>query len=138
MVDMPGYGWASVSRQEIAGWQELIEGYLQTREQLVGVLLLMDVRRKWTEDEQQLVDWLSMYGRECAVVLTKKDKLGHGASLQQKRNMEAQTGLPCFLVSSLKRQGLMELENFVYENWVRFYQPDEQPPEEPSEEEESL
>jgi GTP-binding protein len=75
LVDLPGYGWAKVSKQERKGWQTLIESYLGERAELRAALLLQDLRREISEDETLLLDWLAERGRPGMLVLTKCDKL---------------------------------------------------------------
>lgn len=75
LVDLPGYGWAKVSRKEREGWQRLAEGYLAEREELRLAILLQDVRRNWSEDESLLLEWLAERDVPGRVVLTKTDKL---------------------------------------------------------------
>jgi len=75
LVDLPGYGWAKVSRKERDGWQRLAEGYLANREELRLAIVLQDVRRNWSEDESLLLQWLEEQGVPGRVVLTKTDKL---------------------------------------------------------------
>jgi GTP-binding protein len=74
-VDLPGYGWAKVSRRERVGWQKLVEGYLSRRKELRLAILLQDVRRNWSEDESLLLEWLAHRKVPGRVVLTKTDKL---------------------------------------------------------------
>lgn len=74
-VDLPGYGWAKVSRKEREGWRRLAEGYLSGRSELKLAILLQDVRRDWTEDESLLLDWLAERQVPGRVVVTKIDKL---------------------------------------------------------------
>jgi GTP-binding protein len=74
-VDLPGYGWARVSRKEREGWQKLVEGYLARRSELRLAILLQDVRRDWSEDESLLLEWLAQRKVPGRVVLTKTDKL---------------------------------------------------------------
>ncbi len=74
-VDLPGYGWAKVSKKERKGWQNLIESYLEDRPQLRAAMLLQDIRREISEDETLLLDWLAERGVPSLVVLTKCDKL---------------------------------------------------------------
>jgi GTP-binding protein len=74
-VDLPGYGWAKVSRKERDGWQKLVEGYLARRPELRLAILLQDVRRDWSEDESLLLEWLADRKVAGRVVLTKTDKL---------------------------------------------------------------
>ncbi len=73
--DLPGYGWAKVSRRERASWQRLAEGYLSGRAELRLAILLQDIRRDWSEDESLLLRWLAERGVAGRVVLTKTDKL---------------------------------------------------------------
>ena len=74
-VDLPGYGWAKVSRTEREGWQKLAEGYLSRRKELCLAILLQDVRRDWSEDESLLLEWMAHRKVAGRVVLTKTDKL---------------------------------------------------------------
>ena len=75
LVDLPGYGYAKVSKSERAGWRRLVESYLEGRPTLRAAVLLQDLRRDISEDETLLIDWL--HEREMPVVLaiTKIDKL---------------------------------------------------------------
>ena len=118
LVDMPGYGFASVSAKEMKLWQEMIENYLSLRGNLRGLILIMDVRRNWTQDEQLLVDFMSARELPSVVVLTKADKLKRGPSLQRKKKIQNDSGLPCFLCSHPKKQGFYEIEEFIFQNWV--------------------
>ncbi|MFQ5453203.1 MAG: ribosome biogenesis GTP-binding protein YihA/YsxC [Candidatus Zixiibacteriota bacterium] len=58
-VDLPGYGYARASKKERAGWGKLIEDYFNNNYLLVGLILLLDCRREATDDDLQLIDWLS-------------------------------------------------------------------------------
>ena len=75
LVDLPGYGYAKVSKSERARWRGLVESYLEGRASLRAAVLLQDLRRDISEDETLLIDWL--HEREVPVVLaiTKIDKL---------------------------------------------------------------
>lgn len=75
LVDLPGYGWAKVSKRERAGWQKLAEDYLSNREELRLAIVLQDVRRNWSEDESLLLEWLEEQDVPGRVILTKTDKL---------------------------------------------------------------
>ncbi|MCG8592570.1 MAG: ribosome biogenesis GTP-binding protein YihA/YsxC [Proteobacteria bacterium] len=74
-VDLPGYGYAKVSRSERHGWQRLVEGYLEDRPPLRLAVLLQDLRRDVSEDETLLLEWLAERGVASLVALTKADKL---------------------------------------------------------------
>ena len=75
LVDLPGYGWAKVSKKERDSWQRLIESYLEGRSQLRAAMLWQDLRRKISEDEILLLEWLAERSVPSMVVVTKADKL---------------------------------------------------------------
>ena len=74
-VDLPGYGYARVPDSVKKDWRQLIEGYLEKRENLKLVILIIDSRRDPREEEAQFADWLKLNGISYAVVITKIDKL---------------------------------------------------------------
>jgi GTP-binding protein len=80
-VDLPGYGYARVSRSIKENWGRLIEEYLEKSENLKGVVLLIDARHEPFIADLQLLEWLDFYHREKLVVLTKIDKLSRSALL---------------------------------------------------------
>jgi GTP-binding protein len=73
LVDLPGYGWARVSRQERRSWQRLVESYLEDRPTLRVAALLQDLRRDLGEDETLLLAWLAEREIPVLLVLTKVD-----------------------------------------------------------------
>ena len=112
LVDLPGYGWARVSRKERASWQQLVEGYLEDRDALRVAILLQDLRRDISEDETLLLDWLAERGIEALVVLTKGDKLKPMRRAKRAKELKAQLGersVPILLTSSQAKQGIYEL-----------------------------
>ncbi len=74
-VDLPGYGFAKVSKQEREKWGKMIEEYLNEREQLIQVVLLVDMRHKPTNDDIMMYNWIVESGFEPIVIATKKDKV---------------------------------------------------------------
>jgi GTP-binding protein len=74
-VDLPGYGYAKISKEKRAEWKPLIEGYLKHSPQLRGIVHLLDVRHDPTNDDRQMLDFLGELGVPTVVVLTKIDKL---------------------------------------------------------------
>jgi GTP-binding protein len=94
LVDLPGYGWARVSREERARWRTLIEGYLGERPVLRACVLLQDLRRDVSDDELDLVAWLAERGIPVVVALTKSDKLGAGARRLRAEVLAKAFGLP--------------------------------------------
>ena len=79
LVDLPGYGYASVPVAVKRRWADLVEGYLRSRRSLRGVVLLMDARRPFTDADSQLVEWCTHAGLATHVLLNKSDKLSRGA-----------------------------------------------------------
>ncbi len=109
LVDLPGYGWAKVSRKEREGWQRLAEGYLSKRPELRLAILLQDIRRDWSEDESLLLRWLAERDVPGRIVLTKTDKLKRMRRQERTRALTAAIG-PGFgkpiATSSQKGEGL--------------------------------
>ncbi len=77
-VDVPGYGYAKVSKKEREAWGKLIEGYLTGREQLKAVLLIVDLRHPPTDDDVMMYDFLKHYQIPCIIIATKADKIPKG------------------------------------------------------------
>ncbi|ANZ61822.1 YihA family ribosome biogenesis GTP-binding protein [Secundilactobacillus paracollinoides] len=77
-VDVPGYGYAKASRTDREKWGQMIETYLTQREQLRGVVSLVDGRHEPTKDDQQMYTWLAYYDIPTLVVATKLDKISRG------------------------------------------------------------
>lgn len=75
MVDLPGYGYAAVSKSEKLAWGKMIEDYLKTRESLKHVVLLVDIRHEPTNDDKLMYDFIKYYKSPVIVVATKLDKI---------------------------------------------------------------
>ena len=93
-MDLPGYGYAKVSRRERESWQGLVESYLGGRASLRVAVLLQDLRRDFSEDEELLLAWLAERGVPALVAVTKTDKLKPMRRAQRLRELRAQSGLP--------------------------------------------
>ncbi|MCS6988739.1 MAG: ribosome biogenesis GTP-binding protein YihA/YsxC [Chloroherpetonaceae bacterium] len=74
-VDLPGYGYAKVSKAEQEAWKELLEAYLRNRPQLRLCVMLVDARHPEMQNDKQMSEFLYFYGRPFAIALTKIDKL---------------------------------------------------------------
>lgn len=74
-VDLPGYGYAKVSQTQREQWGKLIEGYLEKRDQLIQVVLLVDIRHEPSENDKIMYDWIHHYHDKVIVVATKLDKI---------------------------------------------------------------
>jgi GTP-binding protein len=83
MADLPGYGYARVSKARKAEWRPLLEGYIAKTPRLAGVVQLLDMRREPSEDDVAMLDFLSVLGMPTIVVLTKSDKLTRKAAAEQ-------------------------------------------------------
>jgi len=107
LVDLPGYGYAKVSKKTQASWQTLITGYLESRKNLKCVIVIIDLRHAMKIVDLQLVDWLRSRGVPFLLVYTKADKLsanqrskngaildaGFGVSTSERLMFSAKTGM---------------------------------------------
>jgi GTP-binding protein len=75
LVDLPGYGYARISKAKKAEWRPMIESYLRRTTQLRGIVLLLDIRREPSEDDRAMLDFLAELGVPTIIALTKADKL---------------------------------------------------------------
>lgn len=80
LVDLPGYGFAKVSVEAKRRWQWLIGAYLEQRENLIGLVLVMDIRHPLTEADRQMLDWCRAAELRLLVLLTKADKISRGSA----------------------------------------------------------
>jgi GTP-binding protein len=95
LVDLPGYGWAGVSRAERRAWRPLVESYLRgARVPLRGALLLIDVRRGPEDEERELLAWLAAESIDARIALTKSDKLRAGELRRRAAEATAALQLP--------------------------------------------
>jgi GTP-binding protein len=111
LVDLPGYGFASVSQTEKAKWATMVETYLKVRKELAGVVLIVDSRRLPTESDREMINYLIHYAIPFTVAATKADKLNRSQIVAQKRSMEAILGkdVPVIVFSARSGQGKTEL-----------------------------
>lgn len=120
LVDMPGYGFASRSGKEVHDWQQMIEEYLTSRKELVGLILVIDIRREWSKDEELLKSYCQQIGKPLLVVLTKGDKLSKSQILAAQKKMKKDSSENnIFVCSSLKKEGQKEIEEYFFEEWVK-------------------
>lgn len=120
LVDMPGYGWSARGGAEHHGWKRMVETYLTTRENLCGLLLLMDIRRDWTEDEADMTLWTSQIGLPVALVLTKADKLGKNELRNRIQKLQRDSKIEkIFVTSAAKKTGFEDIEEYMFTTWVK-------------------
>ena len=119
LVDLPGYGYARVSDSMRRHWGQLLSQYFESRESLKGLLLIVDIRRKLTEYDRQMMAFADTVELPVHILLTKADKLKRGkvatAVLQVKKELGDRASVQAF--SALNRQGEDEaramLEKFL-------------------------
>lgn len=113
IVDLPGYGYAKVAKSVSAGWGEMIERYLQNRENLVKVVQLVDIRHAPSKQDVEMYEYLRHYGLDGLVVATKADKISRNQMAKQMKLIKQTLGLSSedvvIPVSALKKTGYQEL-----------------------------
>lgn len=113
LVDLPGYGYAKVSKQEKDSWGKTIEMYLTSREQLKRVVLLVDSRHKPTGDDILMYEWIKHFEYDVIVVATKSDKLTRNELKKNEKLIREILKLDVedklYFFSSLNRDGKDEL-----------------------------
>ena len=111
-VDVPGYGYAKVSKSERAAWGKMIETYLTSREQLRAALLIVDLRHPPTKDDIMMYDFFKHYEIPCIVIATKADKIPRGKWQKHlkvtKETLQLEKGDEIILFSSETGQGKEE------------------------------
>lgn len=113
-ADLPGYGFAKVPQSVKKKWQKMIEGYLQERTTLCTVILILDIRRKPTDLDLQMQEWLETMGIDYILVATKADKLSQAeqskqAKLIRKAFVGDVEGVDLFVYSSQTHRGKKDL-----------------------------
>jgi GTP-binding protein len=113
IVDLPGYGYAKVSKSVTENWGDMIEAYLKDRQGLVKVVQLVDVRHAPSAQDVQMYEWLKHYGFDGVVVATKSDKISRNEMTKNISEIRKTLGLSpedkVIPVSSLKRTGYDKL-----------------------------
>lgn len=85
LVDLPGYGFANVPKKVKEDWAELIDDYLHYRENLLGIVQIIDARHKPTKDDKMMVEWLKASGLSFLIAATKVDKISNNKRAKQKK-----------------------------------------------------
>jgi GTP-binding protein len=101
LVDLPGYGFANVPQKVKDDWAELIDTYLNYRENLIGVVQIIDSRHKPTKDDKMMVEWLQASGLSYLIAATKADKISNNKKAKQKKLI-------------YKELNLIEEDNFTF------------------------
>ena len=127
IVDLPGYGYAKVPEQVKKQWYKLIDGYLDSREALAGIVLIMDVRRPFARFDDQMINWAKVADVPLHVLLIKADKLGKSQrtnTLREVRKELDKTGLvtSAQLFSATQPLGVDELKTLL-DRWYEISAP---------------
>lgn len=122
LVDLPGYGYAKVPPDVQAHWEKLLSQYLQTRDELCGLVVIMDARHPLTERDQGMLDWFGPTGKPIHILLTKSDKLSRQQATLTLTKVKAHLAeffpqCSVQLFSSLKKTGTEEAER-VIASWL--------------------
>lgn len=133
LVDLPGYGYAKVNVNTKRAWEQSLSEYIETRQALKGLILLVDCRMPPTEIDITMLDWTRSLDLPVHVLLTKSDKLKKGPAqnslLKFKQLLNEQySHASAQLFSSLKRQGLEQVWSKLDE-WMAYERPLKSSPE---------
>ena len=109
LVDLPGYGYAKVSKTMSHEWGELISKYLSNNHELRLVMLLVDIRRDLEDEERMLIELMAKSPAKVVLVATKTDKLNYSARLKRASELSKQCGLSPVITSAATGNGMDEL-----------------------------
>lgn len=122
IVDFPGYGYAQISKEETKPWTKLVEGYLSTRANLVGALVLVDIKRPMTDDERNLLNFLKTHDIPYLLLATKIDKLSKKDLNRQITSWQNEMHEEVFPISARLNLRVEELRKTIIKNWVETWQ----------------
>ncbi len=114
LADLPGYGFAKVPVKVRQQWGKTLRMYFETRQSLHGLILIVDIRRELSEEDEQMLEWCRVNYLPVRILLNKADKLSYSAAKQtllrvRQRIGEQNVGVQIF--SALKKTGMDELQN---------------------------
>ena len=116
-VDLPGYGYAKISKSEKEKWGAIMERYLKDRKELCAIFLLVDIRHEPSKDDVMIYEWIKYFGYDCVVIATKADKISKGqyqkhiSIIRKKLNLEKDEKV--IPLSSLKKTGVEDVWNEI-------------------------
>lgn len=119
LVDLPGYGWANVSKSEQGKWESMVHEYLLNRENLTMVFVLADSRHEPQSLDVNMVNWLGTHNLPVTIIFTKADKSGNNLSATNMRKFRAvlkkswEELPPMFLSASETKKGREEILSFI-------------------------
>ena len=125
-VDLPGYGYAKVSKTVKEKWGRMIEGYLKKSKTLRVIFLLVDIRHEPSGNDKGMYDWCIQYGFNPIIIATKADKVSKAQKLKQvaliRKSLNCVAGTPIIPYSSITKEGrdeIWEYIDMVYEGFLQ-------------------
>lgn len=120
-TDLPGYGYAKIAKSEKDKWGKIMERYLEDREELCAIFLLVDIRHEPTNDDVMMYEWIKHFGYNCVVIATKSDKISRGQYQKHiniiRKKLQLDADEKVIPISSLKKTGVED----VWDEIVRQY-----------------
>lgn len=124
LVDLPGYGYAKVSKSEKQRWANLMEGYFNQDRNFALVVQIVDMRHSPSADDMNMIEYLYSGGYPFIIVLTKKDKLKKTQQTKRleelKKELEAYSDIPLFPFSALNGEGTEEIREYIQQCVLEF------------------
>ena len=127
LVDLPGYGFAKVPKPMKDHWRKLLPKYLKERKSLIGLIIVVDIRRELTHLDTQMLEWFAPQKKPIHILLTKSDKISKDKSLRTLKKIQQElkdrwgevhkTECSAQLFSSLKKQGIEQATQKI-EEWL--------------------
>ncbi len=121
LVDLPGYGWAQVSKTEVAKWEKMVHEYLNVRENLAIVFVLVDSRHEPQKSDLEMIHWLGENNIPLGILFTKADKLSNMQVMKNVRLFKTvlkqkwEVLPPIFITSASSGKGKEEVIDFIEE-----------------------
>lgn len=116
-VDLPGYGYAKVAKSEKDKWGVIMERYLQDRQELCAIFLLVDIRHEPTADDVMMYEWIKHFGYNCVVIATKADKISRGQYQKHisiiRKKLQLEKDEKVIPLSSSKKTGVEDVWNEI-------------------------
>lgn len=116
-VDLPGYGYAKVSKSTVEQWGKMIDGYLENSKVLRLVFLLVDIRHKPNQNDKQMYDWCVHYGFNPVIVATKEDKVKRSQKAKLVKEIKEALcvveGTPVIPFSAVSKNGREEIWEYI-------------------------
>ena len=112
-MDLPGYGYANVSKSKKSAWGSMIETYLHSRKYLELIMMLVDIRHTPTDNDIIMYEWIQSHNMPNLIIATKADKISRGRINSRindiRITLKCTAGIPVIAFSSITKQGRDEI-----------------------------